>query len=112
MERIMREIVVNECSKYRLTAEVKKEWNAPAIKFDGDCINAVRNAADSLGYSNMEMVSGAGHDSVNVSKVAPTSMIFIPCEGGLSHNEAENASKEDLEAGCNVLLHTMLETAR
>ena len=111
MERIMREIVVNECSKYRLTAEVKKEWNAPAIKFDGDCINAVRNAADSLGYSNMEMVSGAGHDSVNVSKVAPTSMIFIPCEGGLSHNEAENASKEDLEAGCNVLLHTMLEMA-
>ena len=56
-------------------------------------------------------VSGAGHDSVHVSSVAPTSMIFIPCEGGLSHNEAESAGKEDLEAGCNVLLHAILEMA-
>jgi N-carbamoyl-L-amino-acid hydrolase len=57
------------------------------------------------------MVSGAGHDSVYVSRVAPTGMIFVPCEGGLSHNEAENAKPEELEAGCNVLLHAMLERA-
>ena len=110
-ERIMREIVRNECGKYRLTGEVKEELDSPAISFDDDCINAVRNAAESLGYSNMQLVSGAGHDSVYVSRVAPTSMIFIPCEGGLSHNEAENARKEDVEAGCNVLLHAMLEMA-
>ncbi|MCZ6856001.1 MAG: M20/M25/M40 family metallo-hydrolase, partial [Gammaproteobacteria bacterium] len=48
------------------------------------------------------------HDSVYVSRVAPTSMIFVPGEGGLSHNEAESATLEDLEAGCNVLLHAML----
>ena len=111
MDRIMRETVMNECSKYRLTAEVKEEWNSPAVNFDDGCINAVRNAAERLGYSNMEMASGAGHDSVHVSRVAPTSMIFVPCEGGLSHNEEENASKEDLEAGCNVLLHAMLDMA-
>ena len=58
------------------------------------------------------MVSGAGHDAVYVSRVAPTSMIFIPCEKGISHNEAENAKPEDIEAGCNVLLNAILELAR
>lgn len=111
MERIMREIVTNECRKYRLDGEVREELDSPPVRFNDDCINAVRTAAESLGYASMEMVSGAGHDSVYVSGVAPTSMIFIPCEGGLSHNEAENARKEDVEAGCNVLLHAMLEIA-
>ncbi len=111
MERIMREIIANECGKYRLAGEVTQELDSPAISFHEDCINAVRNATASLGYTCKEMVSGAGHDSVNVSRVAPTSMIFIPCEGGLSHNEAENAHSEDVEAGCNVLLHSMLEMA-
>ena len=111
IERIMREIVSNECARYRLIGEVKEEFNSPAINFDDGCVTAVRNAAESLGYSSMQMVSGAGHDSVYVSRVAPTSMIFVPCEEGLSHNEAENARKEDLEAGCNVLLHAMLEMA-
>jgi N-carbamoyl-L-amino-acid hydrolase len=57
------------------------------------------------------MVSGAGHDSVYVSRVAPTGMVFVPCENGLSHNAAENARPEDLEAGANVLLHAVLEQA-
>jgi beta-ureidopropionase / N-carbamoyl-L-amino-acid hydrolase len=57
------------------------------------------------------MVSGAGHDSVNVASVVPTSMIFVPCAGGLSHNEAESASQADLETGANVLLHAMLGMA-
>ena len=111
MERIMQEIVRNECGRHRLSWEVKQEFDSPAIRFDEECINAVRNATASLGYAAREMVSGAGHDSVHVSRVAPASMIFIPCEGGLSHNEAENARREDVEAGCNVLLHAMLEMA-
>ena len=110
MERMMRAVVRSECDRFQLDGEVKRELDSPAISFDRDCINAVRNAAVRLGYSSKEMVSGAGHDSVYVSRVAPTSMIFIPCEGGLSHNEAENARKEDVEAGCNVLLQAMLET--
>ena len=111
MERIMREIVSSECARYRLSWDVKQEFDSPATRFDEDCINAVRNATATLGYAGKEMVSGAGHDSVYVSRIAPTSMIFIPCEGGLSHNEAENARREDVEAGCNVLLHAMLEMA-
>ena len=72
------------------------------------CVGAVREAAANLGYGHLEMVSGAGHDSVYVARVAPTAMIFVPCAGGLSHNEAESAAPEDLEAGANVLLHAVL----
>ncbi|MCY1405922.1 N-carbamoyl-L-amino-acid hydrolase [compost metagenome] len=67
---------------------------------------------ESLGYSHLRMCSGAGHDSVYLARVAPTSMIFVPCEGGISHNEAENAAPADLEAGANVLLHAMLRMAQ
>ena len=71
----------------------------------------MRGAARLMGYDHMDIVSGAGHDAVYVSRVAPTAMVFVPCEGGISHNELENATKDDLEAGCNVLLHAMLERA-
>ena len=59
----------------------------------------------------LEVVSGAGHDAVYVSRVAPTSMIFVPCRDGISHNEAEHAEPEDLEAGANVLLHAAMARA-
>jgi N-carbamoyl-L-amino-acid hydrolase len=80
----------------------------PVTAFAPQCVQAVRGATEMLGYSHMEMVSGAGHDSLNLATVAPTGMIFVPCENGISHNEIENAMPEDLEAGCNVLLHAML----
>ena len=75
------------------------------------CVDAVRRAASDLGLESLEMVSGAGHDSCNVSAVAPTAMVFVPCAGGLSHNEAESAAAGDLEAGANVLLRAMLRLA-
>jgi N-carbamoyl-L-amino-acid hydrolase len=81
------------------------------VSFDPSCIAAVRAAAAGLGLDAMEMVSGAGHDSCNVCEVAPTAMIFVPCAGGLSHNEAESALPADLTAGANVLLHAMLSMA-
>ena len=86
-------------------------WHNPAVKFDERCVAAVSGAAESLGYSNQRIVSGAGHDACQVCRIVPTSMIFVPCEGGLSHNEEEHAEPADLEAGCNVLLHAMLELA-
>ena len=91
--------------------EIDEIWVSPPVAFDTGCVDAVRGAARLLGYDHMDMVSGAGHDAVYVSRVAPTAMIFVPCEGGISHNEIENATKDDLEAGCNVLLHAMLERA-
>ena len=65
-----------------------------------------------LGLSHLDIVSGAGHDAIYTARVAPTSMIFVPCEGGISHNEIENAKAEDLAAGCNVLLNVMIDKAR
>ncbi len=95
----------------RVQGSVRKEWDAAAIDFAPGCIESVQRAVELLGYRHKRMASGAGHDSVNVSRVAPTSMIFVPCEGGLSHNEMENARQEDLEAGCNVLLHAIMDQA-
>jgi N-carbamoyl-L-amino-acid hydrolase len=85
--------------------------NYPACKFDSSCVSGVRDAAHKLGLSHMDIVSGAGHDAIYMARVCPTSMIFVPCEGGISHNEIENAKAEDLAAGCNVLLQVMLERA-
>jgi N-carbamoyl-L-amino-acid hydrolase len=83
----------------------------PAQIFNEDCIGAIARATDNLGYSRMAVVSGAGHDAVYLARRAPTGMIFIPCKGGISHNEIEDADPEHITAGCNVLLHTLLERA-
>ena len=74
-------------------------------------VERVRSAAERLGYTHRDIVSGAGHDACWTAKVAPTTMIMCPCVGGLSHNEAENISKEWAAAGADVLLHAVLETA-
>ena len=84
----------------------------PPCPFHTDCVNAVRAATGKLGYSTMDVVSGAGHDAIYAARVAPSGMIFVPCKDGISHNEIEDAKPEHLEAGCNVLLHAMLERAR
>ncbi|QIL90676.1 hydantoinase/carbamoylase family amidase [Microbulbifer sp. SH-1] len=111
MDQRFREIAARIADETGLEHQIRDEWRSPAVKFDEKCVEAVRSAVAELGYSNKEMVSGAGHDSVYISRVAPTSMIFVPCEKGLSHNEAEYAEPEDLEAGANVLLHAMLKMA-
>lgn len=84
----------------------------PFMALAPQCIHAVQTAVNQLGYSHMGLVSGAGHDAVYVSRVAPTSMIFIPCAGGISHNEAEDVDPKDVTAGANVLLHAMLQQAQ
>lgn len=111
MDRSLKIIVSEESAHLKLDGEVRDVWKSPAVAFDSACIAAVRSAAEMLGCGHRDIVSGAGHDSVYVSRVAPTSMIFVPCENGISHNEAENAKPEDLEAGCNVLLHAVLDQA-
>ena len=108
MDREFRALVAEQCAAYRLDYEVNETWHMPVTGFAPRCVQAVREATTMLGYSNMDMVSGAGHDSLYIATVAPTAMIFVPCENGISHNESENAKAEDLEAGGNVLLHAML----
>lgn len=83
-------------------------WNAAPMEFDAECINHVRSAAEKLGYSHRDIISGAGHDAVYIAGVAPTGMIFVPCENGISHNELENTKPEFVAAGANVLLHAII----
>jgi N-carbamoyl-L-amino-acid hydrolase len=97
--------------RHALAGNIRCVWEAPGVSFDPASVAAVRSAAAALGFHSLEMVSGAGHDSCNVSAVVPTAMVFVPCAGGLSHNEAESALPGDLEAGANVLLHAMLSMA-
>jgi beta-ureidopropionase / N-carbamoyl-L-amino-acid hydrolase len=80
--------------------------------FEPGCVAAVAAGAKLMGYSAMEVVSGAGHDAVYMARLAPAGMIFIPCKDGISHNEIEDAKPEHIEAGCNVLLHAMLNRAQ
>lgn len=100
------------CQSMKMEYQLNETWRMEVTEFDGLCVNAVASSVKELGYSTMEMVSGAGHDSLYIAEKVPTSMIFIPCEGGLSHNEAENAKSEDLAAGANVLLHSILKIAK
>ena len=90
---------------------VEQTSHRPTVTFDPSCIAAIKDAAETLGISHRDIYSAAGHDACNVSVCAPTGMIFVPCEKGVSHNEKENAKPEDLAAGCDVLLRVVLGRA-
>ena len=104
-------LVRSSLQHQELSGDIRCVWEAPGVVFDAACVQAVRMATAALGYAACDLVSGAGHDSCNVAAVVPTAMIFVPCAGGLSHNEAESALQSDLAAGANVLLHSMLSLA-
>ncbi|MEP1613714.1 MAG: Zn-dependent hydrolase [Roseobacter sp.] len=95
-----------------LEVEFEKVGGFDPVAFDEGCVQAVRAAAERLGYSHMNLISGAGHDACWINRVAPTAMIMCPCVDGLSHNEAEEISPEWAAAGTDVLLHAVLETAQ
>jgi len=80
----------------------------PPTPFDPNVIETIQEVTESLDYPYRKMLSGAGHDAMNMAAITPSGMIFVPCAGGISHNEAESASPEDLAAGANVLLHSLL----
>ncbi|MDZ4753518.1 MAG: Zn-dependent hydrolase [Phycisphaerae bacterium] len=109
LTRALETTVRDACERHELACSVRLELDCAPVSFSPDCVDAVQRAADACGYATLRMVSGAAHDAMHVSRVAPTAMIFVPCEGGVSHNEAERARPEDLEAGCNVLLGAILE---
>jgi N-carbamoyl-L-amino-acid hydrolase len=81
------------------------------VKFDETLVSRVRSAAERLGYSHMNIISGAGHDACWTNRVAPSTMIMCPCVDGLSHNEAEDITKDWASAGADVLFHAVVETA-
>lgn len=104
-------LAAQTAAKYQMTIDTQLVSSFAATVFHADCRNAIQHAAEQLGYAHMPVVSGAGHDAVYAARLAPTGMIFIPCTGGISHNEIEDASPRDVEAGANVLLQAMLSMA-
>ena len=111
MDADIRAVAAKLSAETGLPISIEQVSGYPAQPFHADCIDAVGRAAEKLGYSHMRAVSGAGHDAVYMARLAPAGMIFIPCKDGISHNEIEDAKPEHITAGCNVLLHAMLERA-
>ncbi len=111
MDRAFRQAAEAAAEAGGLDLEIEEIWHFGATPFDVDCVSAVRAGAERYGHSHRDIVSGAGHDAVYMARVAPTGMIFVPCEDGISHNEIENATPEHLTAGCEVLMHAIVETA-
>ena len=111
MEDRMRKGAAGIAEKIGLTMDIEKVGNFDPVEFDKDCVEKVRDAAKTLGYSHMNIVSGAGHDACWINRVAPTAMIMCPCVDGLSHNEAEEITKEWSTAGADVLFHAVVNTA-
>ncbi|VAW14651.1 Beta-ureidopropionase [hydrothermal vent metagenome] len=99
------------CADMGLGIQMEKTGGFDPVTFDQKCVSAVRNAAERLGYSHQNLISGAGHDACWINKVAPTAMVMCPCVDGLSHNEAEEISPQWATAGTEVLLHAVVETA-
>ena len=111
MDAHMRTKFAALAAQCQCTVEIAQVVKFEPCVFHHALVSSVRHAAQRLGYAHMDVVSGAGHDAVYVNRVSPAAMIFVPCKDGISHNEIEDAKPEHLEAGCNVLLHAMLEHA-
>ncbi|WP_245176206.1 Zn-dependent hydrolase [Cupriavidus sp. AcVe19-6a] len=111
MDAALHEQVAALAARSGIAIDLQRVVYFPPQPFDARLVEAVRGGARRLGHSAMDVISGAGHDAVYLARVAPAAMIFVPCKDGISHNEIEDARPEHLEAGCNVLLHAMLDAA-
>jgi len=107
----MRAFVDRLQSESGLAIDVEEVAQYAPCPFEPGYVALVERTAAQLGYRHMRVTSGAGHDAIHLARVAPTAMIFVPCKGGISHNEIEDADPAHLQAGANVLLHCMLEKA-
>ncbi len=112
MEKEYRQALLVIATELRLEFDEKCIWKSPAVKFAADLIDCVRHGAAQAGYTTRDMASGAGHDAAYIARVAPTTMIFVPCLGGISHNEAESTTFGECGAGSQVLLNAVLDYDR
>ena len=111
MDKILKKEIKNISNETNLEINIKQILELKSNVFDKKINKTIKNVTNKLGYSSREIVSGAGHDAVNINSIAPTSMIFIPCIDGISHNECENVLKEDVTKGAEVLLHSIIKLA-
>jgi beta-ureidopropionase / N-carbamoyl-L-amino-acid hydrolase len=117
-ERVLNEMrariedgIAQICEAMDIGHEIEAVGHFDPVTFDEGCVKAIRDAAERLGYTHRNIVSGAGHDACWINRVAPTAMVMCPCVDGLSHNEAEEITKDWARAGADVLFHAVVETA-
>jgi N-carbamoyl-L-amino-acid hydrolase len=101
--------VLEEKSRCRIA--ICEAWTYGGMQFDAGCTALLREAAEALGYSHTDMLTEAGHDAMHIAAHLPTAMIFTPCQGGLSHNEAENVTLDQIEPAMNALWQAVLARA-
>lgn len=111
LEAAARERLATIAKRRGVELGIKRHWRSPATPFAAECVQAVREAVQRLGYAHQEIISGAGHDAIHLARHCPTTMIFIPCRDGLSHNEAEWAEPEHVAQGAAVLLNAVMAYA-
>ena len=111
MDEKLRIEIKNISKNYNLKINIKQILKLSAISFDKKIRKTIKSVSTNLNFSHKEIISGAGHDAVNINKIAPTGMIFIPCVDGISHNEIEKALEKDIFSGAQVLLHSMIALA-
>ena len=111
MVEALKRCIATVAADCRVAIDINEVVYFAPSEFAPDLVESVRAGSRQFGYSHRDIVSGAAHDAVYMARIAPTAMVFVPCEGGISHNEFENARREDLAAGCNVLLHAVLARA-
>jgi N-carbamoyl-L-amino-acid hydrolase len=112
MEQMLVASLSEICDPLGLGVTMNRIADSAPVRFDPECIEAVRAGAAAGSFSTRDIVSGAGHDAAYVARVAPSAMVFVPCRGGISHNEAEFSSKEQCAAGAQVLLQAVLDYDR
>jgi N-carbamoyl-L-amino-acid hydrolase len=93
------------------SVEVTDNLSVDPTIFGTSVMDVIRDSAQALGLDHIDMPSGAGHDAMHVATLCPAGMIFVPCLGGVSHNEAESATPEDLAAGARVLADALVQLA-
>ncbi|GGC63827.1 Zn-dependent hydrolase [Chelatococcus reniformis] len=109
-ERVQR-AVGEAAARAGCTCEILDRWNWGGRIFDEAMVELVRDTAASLGYSHRDVASQAGHDAYFLARICPTAMIFTPCRGGITHNDGEDATLDELIPGVNVLLHAAVARA-
>ena len=111
IDRELNEVTAAIAQRRRAEIDLKSIWRKEPTVFNSKLVDAIENAAQTLGYTHRRITSGAGHDACNLATVIPAAMVFVPCKDGVSHNELEDATQVDCAAGANVLLHTVLSLA-
>ncbi len=111
MDWDLRQALIKVAGKAGVELDIGLHATIDHVPFNATLVDWVREAAVASGYAWREMVTGAGHDAVNIARHYPTTMIFVPCKDGISHNPAEDARAEHLAAGASVLATVLVRAA-